>query len=770
MRQELLQTGVRSIKAGESYHAGARVELTEESDEEMLIARGLHSDEQAVQHVVSRVLQLQQPPTWEGEGIAVDCKKFPMFCTKKLNCSKDLLMSHELQTPASEDPLTESEKSAMETRIATSSGKANLRSWCRAYPMYSTSMQKCIVESDSRGYGREMFKSQQKLKLTSADAIYCFVSGHCNNTQVTEKTTMQEAEGICNKLYGQRWTELGWKDYMAVLARALEVATKHHIPKEWNFTGWGSLVKIARHEAGISAMTACAMGNFQCDVTYCQMNYCHNDRFRAKFGNFSWSAQAQKPILAVANSNKAALAAMEAAHTHDLPILPHSLIDPDPPRHQQAILPRDEAKSSDGTAVKASDRGQARVVDIEQEGLESVSATQLSTRFASHEAPQLQMRLHQGLVDLRASMVLKQIELLQMLDRQLEEAKQVDVNGSASISVKPQSESISFRSNFGTPVGPEELQTSSAKASAETTRQKPAAPKALRASTAPEETGRVAHRAASPRRRRKSFTEEDDEQSPKLLRSLKSSDEESVIFENIVPGAASASKTPRKSRTLASAALPSLGNKRRRMSWFTKQSERGSKMRNMQVTAKPEVARLSTAEKELAEKEGQQHSTGLFGKYHNEYSIAQVRKNFEDGLEWDRMDSLRAENRCLTIVRNPWFERLTLSVIFLNAVEMAINAEFSDYTVITEADPIFIVAEVLFCIFFTVELVIRYATYISTCQALKDAWFSFDFMLVVLMNFETWVFPLLSAAFVADLPSYAADHFTITIAMLSLLV
>ncbi|CAE7252670.1 CACNA1S, partial [Symbiodinium necroappetens] len=97
---------------------------------------------------------------------------------------------------------------------------------------------------------------------------------------------------------------------------------------------------------------------------------------------------------------------------------------------------------------------------------------------------------------------------------------------------------------------------------------------------------------------------------------------------------------------------------------------------------------------------------------------------------------MRAENRCLTIVRNPWFERLTLSVIFLNAVEMAINAEFSDYTVITEADPIFIVAEVLFCIFFTVELVIRYATYISTCQALKDAWFSFDFALVVLMNVE----------------------------------
>ncbi|CAE7747785.1 Cacna1h, partial [Symbiodinium sp. CCMP2456] len=698
--------------------------------------------------------------------------------------------------------------------------------------MYSTSMQKCIVEGDSRGYGREMFKSQQKLKLTSADAIYCFVSGHCNNTQVTEKTTMQEAQGICNKLYGQRWTELGWKDYMAVLARALEVATKHHIPKEWNFTGWGSLVKIARHEAGISAMTACAMGNFQCDVTYCQMNYCHNDRFRAKFGLVFQSAWLKHDCVVAVQDMREMVAheeqantehkckasnrfcceqqqsypcGMEEAHTHDLPILPHSylaeqretgatravllkfleqvldspslrgLIDPDPPR-QQAILPREEADFCDyfchcreprlaaaslgGVGAKGLcclvvelssrpsylhesscaviDRGPACLVDdIEQEGLESVSAMQLSTRFASHEAPELPMRLHQGLVDLRASMVLKQMELLRMVDRQLEEAKQVSVHGSASasVSVKPHSESITFRSNFGTPVGPEELQTSSAISSAERTHLKQAAPKkALRASTAPplEETVQVLH-APSPRRRRKSFTDEDDEQTPKLQRSLKSSDEDSIIFENIVPGAATPSKTPKKSRTIASAALPSLSTKRRRMSWFTKQSERGSKMKNMQVTAKPQVARLSTAEKDLAEKEGQNHSVGLFGKYHNEYSVAQVRKNVEEGLEWDRMDSMRAENRCLTIVRNPWFERLTLSVIFLNAVEMAINAEFSDYTVITEADPIFIVAEVLFCIFFTVELVIRYATYISTCQALKDAWFSFDFLLVVLM-------------------------------------
>ena len=41
------------------------------------------------------------------------------------------------------------------------------------------------------------------LVCQGADAIYCFVSGHCNNTQVTDKTSMHEAEGICDKIYGQ---------------------------------------------------------------------------------------------------------------------------------------------------------------------------------------------------------------------------------------------------------------------------------------------------------------------------------------------------------------------------------------------------------------------------------------------------------------------------------------------------------------------------------------------------------------------------------------
>lgn len=39
--------------------------------------------------------------------------------------------------------------------------------------------------------------------------MYCFVAGHCNNTEVTEATTQVEASAICDKLYGQRQGMIG---------------------------------------------------------------------------------------------------------------------------------------------------------------------------------------------------------------------------------------------------------------------------------------------------------------------------------------------------------------------------------------------------------------------------------------------------------------------------------------------------------------------------------------------------------------------------------
>ena len=84
-----------------------------------------------------------------------------------------------------------------------------------------------------------------------------------------------------------------------------------------------------------------------------------------------------------------------------------------------------------------------------------------------------------------------------------------------------------------------------------------------------------------------------------------------------------------------------------------------------------------------------------------------------------------------------------MTVIFLNAIWIGIDIELNHADVLAEADIGFILAENLFCFYFTVELLIRFLVYTKKTYALKDVWFLFDLFLVSLMMLETWVMPLL---------------------------
>ncbi|CAJ1417754.1 unnamed protein product [Effrenium voratum] len=99
---------------------------------------------------------------------------------------------------------------------------------------------------------------------------------------------------------------------------------------------------------------------------------------------------------------------------------------------------------------------------------------------------------------------------------------------------------------------------------------------------------------------------------------------------------------------------------------------------------------------------------------------------------------MKTEGRLAAFAKHPWFERTTMSVIFLNAIWISIDIEFNKADIISEADAGFVLVENLFCTYFTLELLIRYCLYKKTSSAFKDAWFLFDLMLVTLMIFETW--------------------------------
>lgn len=291
-RTELLQRGVRHLKAGSiaasSIGPEDQFETIDEHDakaDEVLMlhlkrqkqVEGVAVARPTAKHVHQGGMANQTASPEAPSSGPVDCNAYPMFCDKKVNCA--------------EQPLTAADRTALNSRLATNDGRANPRAWCLAYPMYATSVQKCIVSGDPAGYAHAMYESQTKMKLTGADAIYCFVAGHCNNTEASDHANVEEAEAMCDRLYTRsRWTSVGWTDFLDVMNKALELGKNHRLPKEWQdkVTSWGSLVKLARHEAQISAMTACAMGNFQCDLAYCRINYCNNPTYRAHYGNLSW--------------------------------------------------------------------------------------------------------------------------------------------------------------------------------------------------------------------------------------------------------------------------------------------------------------------------------------------------------------------------------------------------------------------------------------------------------------------------------------------------
>lgn len=98
------------------------------------------------------------------------------------------------------------------------------------------------------------------------------------------------------------------------------------------------------------------------------------------------------------------------------------------------------------------------------------------------------------------------------------------------------------------------------------------------------------------------------------------------------------------------------------------------------------------------------------------------------------------------IANSEVFEKITLIVIFANAVYIGIDADHNESDNLHRAKWGFQVCENLFCIFFSFELADRFLSFQVKLNCLKDAWFKFDACLVLLMILETWFLPVVLAS------------------------
>mmetsp|Transcript_55673 Transcript_55673/g.125512 ORF Transcript_55673/g.125512 Transcript_55673/m.125512 type:complete len:659 (+) Transcript_55673:68-2044(+) len=102
---------------------------------------------------------------------------------------------------------------------------------------------------------------------------------------------------------------------------------------------------------------------------------------------------------------------------------------------------------------------------------------------------------------------------------------------------------------------------------------------------------------------------------------------------------------------------------------------------------------------------------------------------------------------CGRLARKGCLDTCTGTMIVLNALEIGLAVDHSARYGRSESiykGPIgFLIAEILFAVYFTLDLLIRFAAFKRTRDAMQDFWFVIDSVLVVLMDLETVVLPSL---------------------------
>eukprot|EP00931_Biecheleriopsis_adriatica_P117257 TRINITY_DN92794_c0_g1_i1.p1 TRINITY_DN92794_c0_g1~~TRINITY_DN92794_c0_g1_i1.p1 ORF type:complete len:669 (+),score=115.46 TRINITY_DN92794_c0_g1_i1:84-2090(+) len=122
-----------------------------------------------------------------------------------------------------------------------------------------------------------------------------------------------------------------------------------------------------------------------------------------------------------------------------------------------------------------------------------------------------------------------------------------------------------------------------------------------------------------------------------------------------------------------------------------------------------------------------------------------------DGDGWSPGDLLHETGLARTIALHPIFEYTTLVFIFVNAIWMAYDTDMNDATTLNDAKIEFVIMENVFCVFFSMELLVRFLAFKKKRWFYRDSWFIFDSCLVFSMVLETWVVSLIVAVTGADL-------------------
>lgn len=98
---------------------------------------------------------------------------------------------------------------------------------------------------------------------------------------------------------------------------------------------------------------------------------------------------------------------------------------------------------------------------------------------------------------------------------------------------------------------------------------------------------------------------------------------------------------------------------------------------------------------------------------------------------------------CAKVARSSLFFISTMTLVFANSVWIGIEVDNNDSPSLQDAPAVFQFMEYLFCILFTIELLIRFGAFKKKRECIKDSWFCYDAALVFLMFLDTMFLPFM---------------------------
>mmetsp|Transcript_9459 Transcript_9459/g.25639 ORF Transcript_9459/g.25639 Transcript_9459/m.25639 type:complete len:250 (-) Transcript_9459:110-859(-) len=178
-----------------------------------------------------------------GLPTGVHCKDVPEACGPPFNCNMHTAVTMYSQITKSTD------------------GHPNYNSWCHTpYLEYALHCKNRNFPEATLSLTRTR---ERNPALFEMDGQYCFAAGHCDNMEVTEETTVDQMETMCDEIFGHAvWTSKGLLDLFKAKAG------KKRKDNEY-------------------AQLACAMGNFHCDVLYCKEKFCGVEHWKGKYGHLA---------------------------------------------------------------------------------------------------------------------------------------------------------------------------------------------------------------------------------------------------------------------------------------------------------------------------------------------------------------------------------------------------------------------------------------------------------------------------------------------------